>query len=130
MKNLLKSVGILKYDDNYKLYVDVDDDIAKYYLKMIPKYIATPNPQRYNAHITVVRNEIPKNLENWKKYDNCKITFLYSTVIQTNNIYFWLNVYSEELSNIREELGLQKTSEFSRPPSDEECFHITIGNLK
>jgi len=56
--------------------------------------------------------------------------FFYSPNIQTDNVYFWLNVYSPLLTYIRKDLGLPETSELSRPPSGEECFHITIGNLK
>lgn len=53
-----------------------------------------------------------------------------SPYIHTDGIYFWLNVYSKDLEILRTELGLEKTSKLSRPPSEEECFHITIGNLK
>jgi len=131
MNNLISACGKIIYDDNdYKLYVDIDDDISKFYLSLIPKYIANPNHQKYNAHITVVRNELPINLKNWRKYENYNIDFFYSPNIQTNNIYFWLNVYSSFLINLRKELGLPETSELSRPPSGEKCFHITIGNLK
>ena len=127
---MITITGTIRYDNNYKLYVEIGNDISKYYLKMIPKYVAIPNPQRYDAHISVVRNETPEKLEYWKKYDGYTIQVEYDPYIKTDGVYFWLNVYTEELSRIREELGLSKTSELSRPPSGEECFHITIGNLK
>jgi len=125
---MLKACGVLKYGENYKLYVDIDLDFSRYYLKLL-KGIDV-KPQRYSTHISVIRNEVPINLQYWNKYDNKTIWFLYDPDVKTNDVYFWMDVYSPELNSIRKELGLKETSEFSRPPSGEECFHITIGNLK
>jgi len=126
----MEAKGRLKYCDNHKLIVEIDNDFASYYRSLIPKWVAKPNKQRYDTHITVIRNEIPTNLECWLKYNGKEIIFTYSPDIQTDGVYFWLNVYSTELEEIREELGLEKSSEWSRPPDNTECFHITIGNLK
>ena len=41
-----------------------------------------------------------------------------------DGVYYWLNVYSTRLEDIREELGLK------RLPGSFEAFHITIGNNK
>ena len=131
MCNLIEISGIIKYDSiDYKVYVDLDDDIARYYREMIPKHLTKPKPQRYKTHITIVRNEKIINMDNWLRYDGLEVNFKYNPIEKNNGIYFWLDVYSDKLEQLRTELGLQKSSEFSRPPSDEECFHITIGNLK
>ena len=127
---MLKAVGKLKYCDNFKLIVEVDNDISNFYLSLIPKYTVKPNKQRYDAHITVSRKETPTKLKNWAKYEDKEIAFTYSPDIQTDGIYYWLNVYSEELEDIRLELGLHRRSRLSKPPNGEKSFHITIGNTK
>lgn len=126
-----KSVGKLEYfNSDYKLLVNVDPDIAKYYLKMIPRWVAEPKHQRHSTHITVIRNEKPLYLEHWEKYKDKEIEFTYSPYVYTDNVYFWLNTFSTELELIRIELGLPISSEWSRPPNNAPCFHITIGNMK
>lgn len=126
MKNYF---GYLKYQDQ-KLIVDVDDNFAKFYRSLIPKYFNV-NPTRYTAHISVVRNEVPKNPEVWNKYQNKKIDFIYDNFIYNDEIYWWLNVFSTELESIRVELGLENHSWYTLPPSGfNKCFHLTIGNTK
>ena len=81
--------------------------------------------------ISLVRKEIPKNLDAWGKYEGKKIEFKYSPDIQCDERYWWLNVYSKTLENIREELGLPVGSRYTRPPDGHEhVFHVTIANRK
>lgn len=133
-KTLFKSIGKLHYsitDVGYKLIVSVDPGIAMYYRSMIPKYIAIPRPQKYPAHISVVRKEIPPNLQFWEKYEEEPVEFFYSPVIYNDDRYFWLNAYCIQLENIRIELGLPVSSKYTRPPGEyRKIFHITIGNIK
>lgn len=130
---LHKSNGILKYsksDVGFKLIVEVDPGIALFYRALIPKYI-TFNPQRYAPHISVVRNEIPPNIQYWGKYENQEVEFTYSNVIKNGKVYWWLDAFSNQLEDIRVELGLPISSEYTRPPDGfEKIFHITIGNQK
>jgi hypothetical protein len=128
--NLFKTTGVLHYDDA-KLNVVVDPEIGRYYRSLLPKYIQ-PNPQRYPPHISVVRNEIPPNMGLWGKYEGHNVEFHYTHTIFFGRVYCWLNAFCERLEEIRLELGLPVTSEYTRPPSDRwiKCFHITIGNFK
>lgn len=124
-----KSTGILIYSDNpFKLIVKIDKDISYYYKSLIPKYFRA-NPQKYEPHISVVRKETP-NINFWNLYKNKEINFLYENIIYNDEAYFWLNVYSKELENIRLELGLQNTSEITKSPDGKHKFHITIANFK
>lgn len=128
-----KSSGILRYSivgpEYYKLIVEVDPEISKYYSKMVPKYYKC-NPQRYLPHITVVRKEVPPILDKWGAYEGKTIVFLYEPEIQYNGIYWWINCYSNFLENIREELGLPVYSKYNSPPDFKRCFHMTVGNSK
>lgn len=125
-----KSVGSLVYSENpYKLIVSVDDEIARYYRSFIPKYYKVQKPL-YPAHISTVRNEQPLNLSVWGKYHNQPIEFDYENYIYNGEVYYWLNVYSDGLEEIRIELGLPNTSQYTRSPDNRHRFHCTIGNVK
>lgn len=97
-------------------------DLSRYYLSLIPKYYYV-KPQMYPAHVTIVRKEV----------ESADLTFAprsgiiqieYSPYIQTNGVYWWLDVWSDEIRCIRRSLGLPDYREgFS-------CYHLTIGNCK
>ncbi len=121
------SIGILRYTSE-KLYVEVDPGIAEFYRALIPKYYKV-NRTRYDPHISVIREEITNN--KWGLYNGTHITFEYDSFIHNNGgVYWWLNVQSEILNNLRLELGLPIWSKLSRPPDGSDNFHITIGNTK
>ena len=91
----------------------------RYYRNLIPKSIKL-NYQMYDPHISIVRNEIATDLGLWGRWEGCEMVFRYSGEIRNGYIYYWIDVFSEELNDIRVELGLAKR----------DLFHITIGNLK
>jgi hypothetical protein len=127
---VFKSTGTIQYFDNpYKLIVEVDNEIGNYYRSFIPKFYQVRKPM-YDSHISVVRNEAPVNLDAWNKYQDLKIEFKYDPFIYNDELYFWLNAYSDYLEDVRAELGLPVSSKFSRPPDGQRVFHITIGNIK
>lgn len=129
---MFTSCGKLRYskpEDKFKLIVEVDRGIGAFYRSLIPKYYRS-HPQKYPPHISVVRNEKPKNLNFWDKYEGCKINFEYDSFIFNNNTYFWLDVYSDDLVKIRKELGLN--SKYISHPNGKsrDTFHITLANTK
>lgn len=123
--------GILKYNQNsYKLIVEVEQDIVDYYRALLPKYIVI-NRQRYGAHISVVRKEMPTCLDVWGKYEGELVTFNYTSEVFFSKVYCWLNVFCVRLEEIRLELGLPVASEYTLPPEGFiKCFHMTLGNFK
>jgi hypothetical protein len=126
---LFKSTGKLLYVEN-KLILEIDKELSKYYFSLVPKSYKL-NPQKYDPHISVVRNEIPPRMEYWYKYQNEFIDFLYEPYVYSGPIYYWLNTFSNRLEEIRLELGLPVSSEYTRPPGGFfKCFHTTIGNVK
>lgn len=130
---LFWSSGPLRYTidrSGYKLNVMVDRGISDYYRSLIPKYVGL-NGTRYPPHVSVVRKEIPRNLEFWGKYEGEVVNFAYSNIVHSGKVYYWLNVFSERLEQIRLELGLPVSTEYTRPPDGwTRCFHCTIGNIK
>ena len=125
---LFDSQGKLRYDDR-KLIVEVDPEIVAYYKSLIPKYIRL-NPQKYDPHISVVRKELVDS-PHWKEHEGELVDFQYSNIVHHGQVYYWLNAFSKRLEEIRVELGLPISSEYTRPPDTfEKVFHITLGNLK
>jgi hypothetical protein len=124
---MLSSIGIFRYTPE-KLYIEVDPGIADYYRSLIPKYFKV-HTTRYAPHISVVREENPNN--KWGLYNGAQFVFEYDSYIHNDGgVYWWLNVRSKILSNLRVELGLPRWSKLSRPPDGSDNFHITIGNTK
>lgn len=121
--------GILQYSD-HKLVANVDQELSDYYKSLIPKYINV-NPQRYPAHISIVRKEVPVHREFWGKYEGESVEFFYSPAIRSGTVYFWLDVFSQRFEEIRLELGLPVRTEYTVPPDGFiKTFHLTIGNMK
>jgi hypothetical protein len=127
-----RSQGSLRYserDDRFWLVVDVDPEIVEFARSLVPKAIRL-NRQRYDPHITVIRNERPVNMAAWRAHEGEVICFDYSPVVFNDELYYWLGASCQRLQEIRVELGLPEFSEFTRPPDMADLFHITIGNRK
>ncbi len=127
---MFSSIGILRYFENpYKLIVEADQNISDYYRNLVPKYLKL-NKQMHAAHISIVRKEIPINLQYWKKYEGEEIKFEYEGYIYNDETYYWLGVKCDYLKLIRAELGLPLTSWITESPDSGHEFHLTVGNTK
>jgi hypothetical protein len=119
------SEGKLEYGPGIRAVIWVDKSLANY-RKLIPKSLAS-KPQRYPPHITVVRTgkEQPiTNEEAWGKYEGEVIHFTYDSNIQFDGTYYYLNVFSDRIGDIREELGLPRYRD------GQDKYHIALGNVK
>jgi hypothetical protein len=85
-----------------------------------------PRTPRYPAHVTVVRDikEFVVNKGRWFEKEGHRVGFCYAQGIGLSSKYAWINCYSIELENIRQELGLPRVRRGF------ECFHCTIANFK
>lgn len=109
-----------------KVYVLVDPGIVALSRALIPMVLRTRLlPQRYPGHITVIRNEVFKACDVPRE-----VTFEYDPEPVVGEVYTWLRVFSPELTRVRALFGVAPSSPWSRPPDDEDVFHITIGNRK
>jgi hypothetical protein len=115
--------------EGFKIYVAIDPELGRLYRSLIPKYL-NPQPTRYPPHITVVRREGTPARWRWRRFDGAQVVFLYDPEVQYDNTYFWLNCWSEFLLDVRMHLGLPDHTQYTRPPSGEECFHCTVANSK
>ncbi len=128
---MLNSSGYLHCDSSqgFKLHVEIDEDLVNYYRSLLPKSIKL-NKTRYAPHISVVREEVPLDLEYLESLEGRLIEFGYDNVIYNDDVYYWLPVVAPELKKIRNNLGLPATSRLTYSPDGQHEFHITLGNLK
>ncbi len=132
METLFKAEGELYYyDKNIRdtqwLLLNADSSIIEYYANWIKKeyWLDKVQKPKHGSHISVIRGELIEDSlfrQYWKKYHGQKTTFYYSNEIQNNGEHFWLPVYSEDLRNIRKELGLSEEPEYN--------MHLTIIRLR
>lgn len=125
----LQSSGALRYYGGFKLNVEVDPGIVELARALVPKSVRLRRT-RYEPHITVVRNEAVPKPGKWSLYEGIITTFEYDPYVYNDDTYYWLRVYCPLLTDIRRELGLPPSSQWSRAPDGFESFHVTIGNLK
>lgn len=126
------ATATVHYGPGLRAIAIIDQGISDFYRSLIPKHYCV-QPQAYRAHITIVRikKEVPLKLEAWEKHEGRKIRFSYDPVIQMDDRYFWLNTYSEEIGDIREELGLPRYRDDTWFGGKRHTsYHITIGNTK
>ncbi len=117
--------GELVYGPGIRAIIGVDQQISDYYRAMIPKYKVVYG-QRHPAHITVVRIglEIPANMSVWEKHQRKLVKFEYSNFVEQDGVYWFIRVRSDEIAEIRKELGLPK--HFDKKKG----YHLTLGNTK
>lgn len=119
-----KGYGYLQYFPNWWLILKVDEDVCRFYRKLIwynNKTIRL-NPSAHGSHITVIagKYEQPTNKEVWDKYSNESIEFEYDNDIKTGDHYYWISVKCPRIEEIRLELGLKPTIHWP--------WHLTVGN--
>lgn len=114
--------GTKKFTPHWGLLV-CDDDIAAYYSWFLKKRgmpVQANDKGLWGAHVSVLKGEVPPKSESWGKYEGFEIEFHYTNQIRyENGKHAWVDVFSTQLSAIREELG------FPFKP----WYHLTVGRL-
>lgn len=128
---MFTSTGILQYDpgkgekhfDPHWALVLCDDEISRYYawhLKRWGQEVYPNNKGLWRTHVSALKGDAPPNPSVWSKYDGFEIEYHYNHIIRYDNgKHAWVDVYSEDLSKIREELGL----------GPKYWYHLTVGRL-
>jgi len=129
---LFSAVAILRYsttNTEYRLVAEVDMGIVDVYRALVPRAVRL-NRQKYAPHMTVVRREVPPNLSAWGCHEGKLVDFQYHGYVYFDHTYYWLGAYAPGLEEIRQELGLPRTSWVTESPDAGTPFHVTIGNVK
>jgi hypothetical protein len=128
---MFTSTGILQYDpgrglkhfDPWWILLLCDNEISRYYSWQLKKRgieVHSNDKGLWGTHISVLKGDSPTNPDLWGKYEGYEVEFYYSHVIRFDNgEHAWVDIYSEDLSAIREELG------FTFKP----WYHMTVGRL-
>jgi hypothetical protein len=126
---MFTSSGIFHYDplpgtkhyEPWWALLSCDQQIAEYYAWFLKRQgVEVETANLWGVHVSVLKGEVPPNLENWGKYEDFEVEFHYNHFIRHDNgKHAWVDIYSEDLSAIRQELG------FPAKP----WYHLTIGRL-
>lgn len=140
---LNKSTGILRYSpkllgrpervsDKWWLVLDCDPEIGRYYRLLYRnawfngchRGVYKCGRPAWKEHVTVIRDEEPPDEKKqlWELRAGEEIEFQYEAKLCTGPIYIWLRVWSNDLDDIRETLGL--------PRQPAVPYHLTIGSLR
>jgi len=128
---MFTSVGIIRYredKDGLWVTVEVSQNLANYYLSLIPKSYKVIRP-RWPAHVTVLRpEENAPDISAWGRYEGDTAQFVYDPMILEEKGFWWFNLWSKEMEQIRMEFGLSLKSRITIPPMGyQKCFHCTVG---
>lgn len=119
-----RSIGTICYGPgNQRAVLAVDQGIADFYFSLIPKWVRAW-PQRHGAHVSVVRREVPPNMDAWGRHEGERVEFEYEDEVSNDETYLWLDVRCPRVAEVRAELGL------SPLPPWRNGYHLTIGNVK
>lgn len=128
---MFTSTGVLQYDpglgqkkfEPWWALLLCDNEISRYYawqLKRQGVEVYGNDKGLWKTHISVMKGDIPPDSTLWRKYDGYEVEFNYTHLIRHDNgEHAWVDVYSEDLSAIRQELG------FPFKP----WYHLTVGRL-
>ena len=124
--NFDPGIGSPLYEPNWCIML-CDEEISSYYRWFLTKEgIETHKPNTvWKFHVSVIKGEEPlKNKDQWRKFNNQKISFHYGNFVSySNGRHAWLNCYSDELSDIRDFYGLETNGKKLK-------YHMTLGRLK
>lgn len=114
--------GTVKYRSN-SCVLEFCKDFGAYYYALIPKY-KNAQRQKYLAHVTIVREfEKPNDWFRFKLFEDERFSIDYSPNICYKFPYYYLECQSPEIEMLRLFYGLS-------PYRINNCYHITIGNVK
>lgn len=90
-----------------------DKEIVKYYRHLYFLFrhkVDKLTRPAWDSHITVIRDEEPPEDRQhlWRAHQDREVEFFYSSQVGTNGSYWWLPVFSPQLLELREDLGLSR----------------------
>jgi hypothetical protein len=125
-----RSLGALHFDpkkdtkhfEPWWVLLLCDDGIVTLYRWFLKTYGLDTEPNRlWGAHVSVIKGQEPTKKELWGTKEGQRVEFWYTDQIRWDNEkHAWLDCFSPEMSNIRQEMGLPGKS----------FFHLTLGRLK
>jgi len=119
-------------DQDWWMVLDnIDEEIGQYHRHLWwlehnkGKKLSRPY---WGTHVTIIRNEIPPNINKWWNFHQEEIVFQYFPGVMDNygperyRSFYWLDVFCPKFDKIRQELGLH--------PNPDRIYHMTIGSIE
>lgn len=113
---MIRCTGTLSYGRNW-VVLYCSRDLVRFYASLIPKAKGKVQSPKHGAHITVVRDDEPKDGARFREGE--RIEFFIDPRILWSEKYVWMKVEGKELVEIRRKLRL---SDNPTPG-----FHLTVG---
>ena len=107
------------------MIVECGRDIGAYLRSLYCEYhhrVSILNEPLWGTHVSIIRNEKPKQMGNWKSLEGQPITIRYSNQVEIHEAYAAVSAECDALLDYRMSLGLPREPEIP--------MHMTIGNLK
>ena len=123
---MINTQGIFRYRPNWWAWIEVDYELGRYLRRsfLFGHGIKLQKPS-WNEHITCVSTHEKEKIshpELWGKHEGITINFSIQTeALYYNGNAYWYDVVSNEVDNIRLELGLKNPREIP--------LHFAIGYL-
>ncbi len=131
-----QSKGVLRYSPKllgertsgkWWAVLDCDEAIGRYYRELywLTSYKCSKLLRpAWKEHINVIRDEEPPDAAKtfWERHSGEIINFEIIPGVQNNGEYYWVNIISPRLIEVRVELGL--------PPLPRYDFHLSVGHLE
>jgi len=115
---LIQSEGTIEIsislDGMFRLVLLVDPEITALARALVPPSVRL-NKQKFAPHITVVRST--QGILSFRSMSLAgkTVPFEYDPEVHVGEVYYWLNVYSPQLQEIRVRLGLSPSDWYTRP---------------
>ena len=117
---VITSKGVMTYSDSGWAYLQCCRETQKYYQYWLRKCGVFVDTPIWKSHISVVRGDGLPDLDYWGKHEGEEVDFFYRPRdLGFNGMYWWLDVESPQIEQIRIELGLE--------PDPKYDLHLTIG---
>lgn len=104
--------------------LDCDEEIGRYYRSLFNwenrAKIKIMAPA-WGSHISIIANEPPSNTDLWLADSGKQFKFSYDPALKSNGEYYWLDVFCEQMLELRERLGLKKEPFYP--------LHLTVGRI-
>lgn len=114
----------IRHGQDWFLFVEADFGLAAFYRWLVfRRFGLRLQPTAWKPHVTVLdgRKKVEPHFQKfWKKYEKQKVEFEYSVEVEQHWKFWVLPVRSEQLLDMREELG------FSRNYP----LHLTFGRME
>lgn len=125
MEKFYKVPSVLNYSSSGWIVANLNSELQIYYHHILQKNLSIKlNRPKFGCHVTVVAGKYEQVTHRlaWNRYQKQPLMLEYNSQIKNIGDTWWLEVRSQNLVQLRNELGLTDIPKWP--------FHITVANKK